>query len=77
MSDQIDSVWQHGENVYPRFKCMYCKTQWKRGSATHFKQRLHPVEEMLDEDDTVSDTPLPCGLKALEEKTWLSRRGRM
>jgi hypothetical protein len=40
MSVQMDSVWKHGDNIYPGFKYKYCKKQWKEGGATRFKQHL-------------------------------------
>jgi hypothetical protein len=40
MSERQDPVWEHGDNIYPRFKCKYCKKQWKGGGATRFKQHL-------------------------------------
>jgi hypothetical protein len=32
-----DEVWQHGENLFPGFKCMYCLKKISRG-------RSHKVE---------------------------------
>jgi hypothetical protein len=29
MSDRIDPVWQHRDNIYHGFKCKYYKKQWK------------------------------------------------
>jgi hypothetical protein len=40
MSEQLDMVWEHGDNIYPGFKCKYCKKQWKGGGTTCFKQHL-------------------------------------
>ena len=40
MADQLGSVWEHGENVYPRFRCKYCKSMKRGGGATRFKQHL-------------------------------------
>jgi hypothetical protein len=37
---QADEVWEHGENIYPRFVCKYCKCSKKDGGATSFKQHL-------------------------------------
>jgi hypothetical protein len=30
-----DEVWQHGENLFPGFKCMYCLREFQGGGATH------------------------------------------
>lgn len=38
--DQRDKVWEHGENIYPRFTCKYCKQSKKEDGATRFKQHL-------------------------------------
>ena len=35
-----DVVWEHGENLYPRWRCNYCRTQKGGGGATRFKQHL-------------------------------------
>jgi ATP sulfurylase len=46
MSDQIDPVWQHGDNIYPGFKYKYYKKQWK-GVVLHIaRNTLHRVGEM-------------------------------
>ena len=37
---QSDSVWEHGENIYPGFLCKYCKCSKKGDGATRFKQHL-------------------------------------
>jgi hypothetical protein len=37
---QADGVWEHGENIYSRFVCMYCKCSKKGGGVTRFKQYL-------------------------------------
>jgi hypothetical protein len=37
---QADGVWEHGENIYSRFVCMYCKCSKKGGGVTRFKQHL-------------------------------------
>jgi hypothetical protein len=37
---QADEVWEHGENIYPKFVCKYCKCSKKGGGVTHFKQHL-------------------------------------
>jgi hypothetical protein len=34
-----DVVWEHGENLYPGFRCKYCNTQ-KGGRSTQLKQDL-------------------------------------
>ena len=35
-----DVVWEHGENLYPGWRCDYCRTQKGEGGATRFKQHL-------------------------------------
>ena len=40
MSDRGDPVWEHGENIYPGFKCKYCRSTKKGGGATRLKQHL-------------------------------------
>jgi hypothetical protein len=35
-----DVVWEHGDNLYPRFRCKYCNTVKAGGGATRFKQHL-------------------------------------
>ena len=35
-----DVVWEHGENLYPRWRCNYCRTQKGGGGATRLKQHL-------------------------------------
>ena len=40
MSDQSDSVWEHGDNVYLGFRCKYCKAVKRGGGAIRFKQHL-------------------------------------
>jgi hypothetical protein len=29
MSNRIDPIWEHGDNIYHGFKCKYFKKQWK------------------------------------------------
>jgi hypothetical protein len=35
-----DEVWQHGENLFPGFKCMYCLKEFRVGGATRLKEHL-------------------------------------
>ena len=35
-----DVVWEHGENLYPGWRCNYCNTQKGGGGATRLKQHL-------------------------------------
>ncbi|KAK3130342.1 hypothetical protein QOZ80_6BG0492250 [Eleusine coracana subsp. coracana] len=35
---QNNSIWEHGENIYPGLTCKYCKTRKKEGGVTRFKQ---------------------------------------
>ena len=35
-----DIVWQHGENLYPGWRCNYCHAQKGGGGATRLKQHL-------------------------------------
>ena len=35
-----DVVWEHGENLYPGWRCNYCRTQKGGGGATRLKQHL-------------------------------------
>jgi hypothetical protein len=35
-----DPVWNHGENLYPGFRCNYCGTQKGGGGSTRLKQHL-------------------------------------
>ena len=35
-----DVVWEHGENLYPGWRCNYCHTQKGGGGATRLKQYL-------------------------------------
>jgi hypothetical protein len=35
-----DEVWQHGENLFPGFKCMYCLKEFRGGGATRLKEHL-------------------------------------
>jgi hypothetical protein len=37
---QADEIWEHGENIYPRFICKYCKCSKKGGDVTRFMQHL-------------------------------------
>ena len=35
-----DAVWEHGEKLYPGWRCNYCRTQKGGGGATRLKQHL-------------------------------------
>ena len=35
-----DVVWEHGENLYPGWRCNYCHAQKGGGGATRLKQHL-------------------------------------
>jgi hypothetical protein len=35
-----DEVCQHGENLFPRFKCMYCLKEFRGSGATRLKEHL-------------------------------------
>jgi hypothetical protein len=35
-----DQVWEHGENLFPRFKCKYCVKEFRGGGATRLKEHL-------------------------------------
>ena len=35
-----DVVWEHGENLYPGWRCNYCRAQKGGGGATRLKQHL-------------------------------------
>jgi hypothetical protein len=35
-----DEVWQHGENLFPGFKCMYYLKEFRVGEATRLKEHL-------------------------------------
>jgi macrodomain Ter protein organizer (MatP/YcbG family) len=35
-----DEVWQHGENLFSGFKCMYCLKEFQQGGATRLKEHL-------------------------------------
>jgi hypothetical protein len=35
-----DQVWEHGENLFPRFKCKYCVKEFCGGGATRLKEHL-------------------------------------
>ena len=32
-----DVVWEHGENLYPAWRCKYCRTQKGGGGTTRLK----------------------------------------
>jgi hypothetical protein len=35
-----DVVWEHGENLFPGFKCKYCVKEFRGGGATRLKEYL-------------------------------------
>jgi hypothetical protein len=35
-----DHVWEHGENLFPGFKCKYCVKEFRGGGATRLKEHL-------------------------------------
>jgi hypothetical protein len=35
-----DVVWEHGENLFPGFKCKYCVKEFHGGGATRLKEHL-------------------------------------
>jgi hypothetical protein len=35
-----DQVWEHGENLFPGFKCMYYVKEFRGGGATRLKEHL-------------------------------------
>jgi hypothetical protein len=35
-----DQVWEHGENLFPGFKCKYCVKEFSGGGATRLKEHL-------------------------------------
>jgi hypothetical protein len=35
-----DQVWEHGENLFLRFKCKYCVKGFRGGRATRLKEHL-------------------------------------
>jgi hypothetical protein len=37
---ESDVVWEHGENLFPRFKCKYCVKEFRGGGATRLKEHL-------------------------------------
>jgi hypothetical protein len=37
---EMDEVWQHGENLFPGFKYMYCLKEFRGGGATRLKEHL-------------------------------------
>jgi len=38
--DDKDQVWEHGENLYPGFKCNYCLKSWRGAGCTRLKEHL-------------------------------------
>jgi hypothetical protein len=35
-----DQVWEHGENLFPGFKCKYCVKEFRGGGVTRLKEDL-------------------------------------
>jgi hypothetical protein len=35
-----DQVWEHGDNLFPGFKCKYCVKEFCGGAATRLKEHL-------------------------------------
>jgi hypothetical protein len=33
-------VWEHGENLFPGFKCKYCLKEFQEGGAARLKDHL-------------------------------------
>jgi hypothetical protein len=40
-----DQVWEHGENLFLRFKCKYCVKEFCGGGATRLKEHLMEKSE--------------------------------
>jgi hypothetical protein len=38
--DCRNQVWEHGENLFPGFKCKYCVKEFCGGGATRLKEHL-------------------------------------
>jgi hypothetical protein len=37
---ESDVVWEHGDNLFPGFKCKYCVKEFCGGGATRLKEHL-------------------------------------
>jgi hypothetical protein len=37
---EMNTVWEHGENLFPGFKCKYCVKKIRGGGATRLKEHL-------------------------------------
>jgi hypothetical protein len=37
---EMDQVWEHGDNLFPRFKCKYCVKEFRGGGDTRLKEHL-------------------------------------
>jgi hypothetical protein len=37
---EMDQVWEHGENLFPKFKCKYCLKEFWGGGVTRLKEHL-------------------------------------
>jgi hypothetical protein len=44
---ESDVVWEHGENLFPGFKCKYCVKKIRGGGATRLKEHLAKKVGML------------------------------
>jgi transposase-like protein len=42
-----DVVWEHGENLFPRFKCKYCVKEFRGDGGTRLKEQLAEKVGML------------------------------
>jgi hypothetical protein len=40
-----NQVWEHGDNLFPEFKCKYCVKEFCRGEATRLKEHLTEKSE--------------------------------
>jgi hypothetical protein len=38
-----DVVWEHGENLFPGFKCKYCVKEFRSGRATRLMAKCRLV----------------------------------
>jgi hypothetical protein len=44
---EMDVVWEHGENLFPGFKCNYCVKEFRGGGATRLKEHLAEKSENI------------------------------
>jgi hypothetical protein len=42
-----DQVWEHGDNLFPEFKCKYCLKVFRGGWATRLKEHLAEKSENI------------------------------